>query len=188
MEDGQHDERHKWVCEGGPSQAYCTRPRRGLLAMLTLERAASNCPTAGRTNLGREEKDTESIVHLASSRNLAIGPAFQDMARHIDTVLESSDMTCTKARRGEPAEHRGTHGPCKNSERFPTWELQYCPPLDGRPASAIHRGSPAETAQTPCHRHHLLNLKARSSLVQDSMNQQRKRRDTENFLHLAADI
>ena len=32
------------------------------------------------------------------------GPAFEHRARPIDMVLESSDMTCTKARLGEPAE------------------------------------------------------------------------------------
>ena len=34
----------------------------------------------------------------------------------------------------------------------------------------------------------LPNLKARGSLVQDSMNRQRKRSDMKNFLQLAADI
>ena len=86
--------------------------------MLTLERAASNCPTANSTNLGQ--------------------PLHEHRTRPFDMVLESSDMTCTKARLREPAEHRGTHGPCKNSERCPTWGLQYCSPLDGRPASTIH--------------------------------------------------
>ena len=171
--------------ESGPSQGYCTRPRKGLLAILTLERAASNCPTADSTNLGREENDTESSLHLASSWNLAVAPTFQHIARHIATEFESSNMTCTEARLGEPAALRGMHGPCKNSEGFPTWILQDCLPLDGRPASAVNRGSTAETAQN---RHHLRDLLAPSSVVQNSMNRPRKQGDMENFLHLTADI
>lgn len=45
---------------------------------------------------------------------------------------------CRQHEPGPACRTSGTHGPCKNGERCPTWGLQYCSPLDGRPASTIH--------------------------------------------------